>query len=242
MMARSIFDAFSRVEIIHLRERRDRYEALRQELSRFGFPIERANIPDAPKPEDANGFPSRGVCGNFLSHLDIIQRAEADGLESVLVLEDDAIFRTTIGSRGSEIAETIRTLDWDILYLGHSIRNPPPSENGLVAYSGAFYWAHCYAVKGRAIARLARFLELVVERPAGHPLGGKMYIDGAFTLFRQQNPDLKFLISSPRLSIQRGSESSLGKSTGFGRLPFISTMRSARDELWRHGLIRGGPR
>lgn len=240
-MAKSIFDAFSRVEIIHLPERRDRYQALRKELSRFGFPIERANIPEAPKPEDANGFPSRGVYGNFLSHLDIIQRAEADGLESVLVLEDDAIFRTAIGSRGSEIAETIRTLDWDILYLGHSIRHPPPSENGFVGYSGAFYWAHCYAVRGRAIASLARFLELVVERPAGHPLGGKMYIDGAFTLFRQQNPDLKFLISSPRLSIQRGSESSLGKPTGFGRLPFISAMRSTRDELWRHGLIRGGP-
>lgn len=240
-MAKTIFEAFSRVEIIHLAERRDRYEALRKELLRFGFPIERANIPDAPKPEDANGFPSRGVYGNFLSHLDIIRRAEADRLESVLILEDDAIFRTAIGSRASEIAETIRTLDWDILYIGHSIRQPPPSENGFVACSGPFYWAHCYAVRASAVARLARFLEQVIERPAGHPLGGKMYIDGAFTLFRQQNPDLKFSISSPRLSIQRGSESSLGKSTGFGRLPFISALRSMRDELWRHGLISGGP-
>ncbi|WP_161856077.1 hypothetical protein [Bradyrhizobium sp. CCBAU 051011] len=240
-MAKTIFEAFSRVEIIHLRERRDRYESLRKELRRFGFPIERANIPDAPKPEDANGFPSRGVYGNFLSHLDIIRRAEADQLESVLILEDDAIFRTAIGSRASEIAETIRTLDWDILYLGHSLRKPPPSDNGFVAYSGGFYWAHCYGVRARAIPKLARFLESAIERPAGHPLGGKLYIDGAFTLFRQQNQDLKFLISSPRLSIQRGSESSLGKATGFGRLPFISAMRSTRDELWRHGFIGGGP-
>lgn len=239
--AKSIFEAFSRVEIVHLRERRDRYEALGKELRRFGFAIERANIPDAPKPEDANGFPSRGVYGNFLSHLDIIQRAEADRLDSVLVLEDDAIFRTAIHSRASEIIETIRTLDWDILYIGHSMRNPPPSANGFVAYSGPFYWAHCYAVKASVVGKLARYLESVLERPAGHPLGGKMYIDGAFTLFRQQNPDVKFLISSPRLSIQRGSASSLGKPTGYGRLPFVSNARLARDELWRHGLIRGGP-
>ncbi|UPK02380.1 hypothetical protein [Bradyrhizobium sp. 170] len=243
MYKAALFEYFDRIEIIHLPERTDRLAALRSELARVGLDIDdpKVRIPNAPRPETTNGFPSRGVYGNFLSHLDIIRRAEADRLESVLILEDDAIFRTAIGSRGPEIAETIRTLDWDILFLGHSLRDPPSSENGFVTYTGGFYWAHCYAVRARVIPNLARYLESVIERPAGHPLGGKMYIDGSFTLFRQQNPDVKCLISSPRLSIQRGSESSLGKATCYGRLPFISTARLVRDELWRHGLISGGP-
>ncbi len=236
-----MFEAFDRVEIIHLRERRDRFEALSRELRRQGFSIERAHIPNAPMPQEANGFPSRGVYGNFLSHLDIIRRAQADKLESVLVLEDDAIFSRLISSQGRRIARTIKTLDWDLLFIGHSLRDPPPSNNGFVSPTSRFHWAHCYAARARVLPRLAAYLESVIERPAKHPLGGKMYIDASFSLFRLQNPDVKCLISSPRLSVQRGSESSLGNSTRLARLPFISTIRLVRDEMWRFGLIKGGP-
>ena len=78
-----LFEYFGRVEIIHLPERTDRLQALCSELASVGLNIDssRVLIPHAPRPENANGFPSRGVYGNFLSHLDIIQRAYRDGLD-----------------------------------------------------------------------------------------------------------------------------------------------------------------
>ena len=43
-------------------------------------------------PETSNGFASRSVYGSFLSHLEIIGSAYRDGLDTVWILEDDAIF------------------------------------------------------------------------------------------------------------------------------------------------------
>src|SRR3984893_4403562 len=90
----SPLDFFDRVAIINLPSRPDRLRALRAELHRVGFDIdnEKVTIPFAPRPADTNGFPSRGVYGNFLSHLGILESACGDGLKNVLVLEDDAIF------------------------------------------------------------------------------------------------------------------------------------------------------
>lgn len=238
---KNVFDCFGRVEIIHLPERQDRYRDLKRELARFGFDIGRASIPDAPKPEDPGGFPSRGVYGNFLSHLDIIRRAHDDKAPSVLVLEDDAIFSKRLSDRRDEIAGQIESLPWDILYLGHTVRQPPRSSGDFAAYKGSLYWAHCYALRNSVIPRVLTYLEAVLARPSGHPLGGKMYIDGAFQMFRDQNPDVNCFISSPRLSIQRGSDSSLAKHSRYSALPIVPALRRVRDELWRHGLVTGGP-
>lgn len=237
-----VFDCFERVEIIHLPERQDRYRELKQELNRCGFDMARARIPDAPKPSNANGFPSRGVYGNFLSHTDIVRRACETGAESVLVLEDDAIFSRLLSSKQNEIVRQIEHLPWDILYLGHSVRTPPPSSDSFVAYEGSLYWAHCYALRRTILPRLLTFLEEVLERPSGHPLGGRMYIDGALQMFRDQNPDVNCFISSPRLSIQRGSDSSLAQHSRYSALPIVPILRRARDELWRRGFVTGGPK
>src|SRR5437016_1620214 len=123
MFKGALFEYFDRVEIIHLPERTDRLEALRNELARVGLDIDspKVAIPDAPRPETANGFPSRGVYGNFLSHLDIIQRAYEDGLDSVLVLEDDALFSHSFNRYQTTIARNLGMYEWDELFLGHSI-------------------------------------------------------------------------------------------------------------------------
>lgn len=239
---KTVFDCFERVEIIHLPERQDRYRELKRELERCGFDIDRATIPNAPKPLEANGFPSRGVYGNFLSHSDIVRRAKEAKAESVLILEDDAIFSRQVSHKQTEIVEQIERLPWDILYLGHSVRTPPQSKNIFVPYAGSLYWAHCYALKRSVLPRVLAFLEAALERPAGHPLGGRLYIDGALQMFRDQNPDIKCFISSPRLSIQRGSDSSLAARSRLSNLPIAPILRRARDELWRRGMITGGPK
>jgi glycosyl transferase family 25 len=235
----TLFDYFGRVEIIHLPERTDRFNALRIELAGAGFDIERAHIPPAPIPESTNGFPSRGVYGNFLSHLDIVKRAYRDGIDSVLVLEDDAIFSRRFVKRQSSVVEHLSNIEWDIVYIGHSISDPPSAQSDLTRFNGDLIWAHCYAVNRTIMPKLIEYLSGTIETPSGDLRGGKMYIDGAYTLFRRLNPDVKCFVTSPCLSVQKGSSSNLGGASWCQQTfpGVVSAIRRFRDECWRYGLI-----
>ena len=67
-----------------------------------------------------------------------------------------------------------------------------------------------------------------------------MYIDAALTLFRRQNPDVVCLVTDPCLSVQKGSQSNLGKGKSWvgENLPQAQALaRALRDECWRYGLV-----
>lgn len=233
-------DFFERVSIINLPSRADRLRALRGELRRVGFDIDnpKVTIPFAPEPADANGFPSRGVYGNFLSHLAILESAYQDGLQNVLVLEDDAIFSARF--RTCPMVETLSSQPWDICFIGHALKLAP-APSGFLRSDAPFKWAHCYAVNRSAMPRLVDYLKATIERPVAHPAGGKMYIDGAFSLFRQQNPDVVSLLAAPSLSSQKGSPSNLSARKWYDEnpltKPIVASARAIRDELWRQDLI-----
>jgi glycosyl transferase family 25 len=231
---------FDRIAVIHLPERRDRFRGLSAELRAIGLDIThpKVRIPHAPRPSQAYGFPSRGVYGNFLSHLEILRCALNDGLETIWVLEDDAIFSRRLQRQQDALVEDLRKLEWGICFLGHSLtRELRQLRRGLLPPPTDFIWAHCYAVHARALPRIVRYLESAVDRPEGHPEGGKLYIDGAFTLFRRFNPDVTALVSNPSLSVQRGSPSSLNRANWYDTFawsrPIISAARRCRDQWWR---------
>jgi GR25 family glycosyltransferase involved in LPS biosynthesis len=236
----TLLDFFDRIAIIHLKTREDRYRALAREFRRLGieFTDPKVSIPDAPMPEDAHGFPSKALYGLLLSHLDIIKSAQRDGLQSVWVFEDDAIFSHRFVRRQNEIADFLAANEWDICYFGHTLTDELKSlPRGFPRYSGPFYWAHCYAVHARIFQRFSDYLESTIDRPRGDPLGGKMYPDAAHTLFRKLNPDLVMLVANPVLSVQRGSPSDLAHQRWYDRhalaRPVIQLARSVRDECWR---------
>ena len=112
-----ILDYFDRLAIIHLP---DRLQALTRELSEVGIDIDgsKVQMPDPPLPETSHGFSSSGVYGNFQSHLEIIERAYVEGLESVWVLEDDAIFSRKFRGQQAAIAAHLRANDWDLQVRG----------------------------------------------------------------------------------------------------------------------------
>jgi glycosyl transferase, family 25 len=235
----NLYEYFDRIAIVHLPEREDRYEALSRELRRLNIDIRasKINIPFAPRPKDANGFPSRGVYGNFLSHLEIHKQALEDGLESVWVLEDDAIFSRRMVRSQEALAHELQHRKWDLCFFGHTLRKElagqPP---GLVPPTADFPWAHCYAVHSQVLPRLVDYLERTLDRPPGHPEGGKLYIDAAFTLFRRFNPDVIALVSNPRLSIQKGCFSSLNDRRWYDKSVtrgLVSAARNLRDQWWR---------
>jgi glycosyl transferase family 25 len=235
-----LLDYFDRISLIHLAERADRYDALVAELRRMGIDIahRKVTIPAAPKPTAARGFPTKGVYGNFLSHLDILQSAQRDNLQSIWILEDDAIFSRRFARRQGELAKLLSRCEWDICYFGHTLTHELNSlQIGLPHYSGPFYWAHCYAVHARILPRLTKYFEETLSRPIGDPRGGRMYIDAAHTLFRKFNPDVITLVGNPVLSVQRGSPSGLNAMRWYDRnglsRPAVRIARSLRDEIWR---------
>jgi len=233
-------DYFSRIYVIHLPERHDRYVALERELGRLGVDLGggKVRIPHAPRPVEANGFPSRAVYGNFLSHLSILKEALADGLETVLILEDDAIFSRRMVRQQSTLVECLRSTPWDLCFFGHSLKQELRGcARGLVAHRANFMWAHCYAVHRRALAELVAYLELTMTLPPHDPRGSHMYIDGALSLFRNNHPHIVTLVSNPVLSVQKGSPSSIAGAGWYASVgaikPVVDLLRAARDQWWR---------
>ena len=245
-----ILEYFDRMAIIHLPDREDRFRALRAELSRIGIDINdpKVTIPDPPMPKTSHGFLSRGVFGSYCSHLEILEAAYRDGLETVWVLEDDAIFSRRFNARQTAVAQYLRENTWDMFFPGHTVwQKLPDSPTDLLRFSGPFFWAHAYAVHRRIMPRLIDYLHQNIEREQGHPEGGKMYIDAAYFLFRQLNPDVTCVVSSPCFSVQKGSRSSLASRRWFEKFALASAAvdlaREIRDEVWRQGWLRiDGPK
>jgi glycosyl transferase, family 25 len=239
MKEMNLYEYFDRISIIHLPERKDRYDALSKELRRLVIDIagSKVDIPYAPRPEDANGFPSRGMYGSYLSHLETHRQALKDGLNSVWVLEDDAIFSRRMCRDQEALVEKLQKTKWDICYFGHTLTKELAGQpRGLIPPTADFYWAHCYAVHARVLPRLVAYLERATILPSGHPEGGKLYIDAAFTLFRRFNPDVVTLVANPCLSIQKGCFSSLNNRRWYdiaATRGLVSAARSMRDEWWR---------
>ena len=236
----TLVEYFDRTCIINLPERPDRLRVIRKELRRCGGDEhpEKVQVPYAPKPDDAYGFASRGVYGSYLSHYTILQDALRDGIETVWVLEDDATFSHRMVRDQARIVETLRREPWDMCFFGHSLRRDLVGmPRGLIHHTAPFRWAHCYAVHAKVLPRLLAYLEENMSNPPGHPRGGKMYIDPAYSFFRKFNPDVISLVANPVMSVQRGSVSSLTGGHWYDRsrvlVPAIALARSARDELWR---------
>jgi glycosyl transferase family 25 len=236
----NLLDYFGRVYVIHLPDRVDRYRALQRELARVGIDIKdpRVRIPPAPTPLSPNEMPSTAIYGNFLSHLNILKDAFKDNCRAAWVLEDDAIFRTRFLSDQRRLATSLDARKWDFCYLGHNqTRNLCIDATGLVPYDKTLIWAHCYAINRTALSGVIQYLERTLANPSGHPEGGKMYIDGAYSMFRQRNPDCVTLVANPLLSVQRGCRSSIAGRRWYDRgslvSPIVAAARLCRDESWR---------
>jgi hypothetical protein len=236
----TLYDYFDRIAIIHLPHLQERYQALSTELRDLGIDIRhpKVQVPYAPVPREWDGWPSRGVYGNFLSHLGILRQAMQDGLQTIWVLEDDAIFSRRMRREQSALVETLQQREWDLCFFGHSLKQELAEQpTGFVPPIADFIWAHCYAVHARVLPRLVPYLEQAIVLPAHHPNGSRLYIDAAFTLFRRLNPDVVTLVYNPALSIQKGCSSSLNDPKWYDTVavtrPLVSLARRARDHWWR---------
>ncbi len=231
-----ITDYFQGVYAVNLPERKDRRLFIVKELEEAGMPLtpHKVEIFPAIRPDEAGGFPSIGARGCFSSHVAILKQAKQEGLSNILIVEDDLEISQKFRTDQAIIVEQLCQQDWDFVYFGHIEEVEPKSPVALVPFSEGVMTTHFYAVNGRIFDRLLRFLEDVEQRPPGHPDGGPMHLDGAYSTFRYQNPDVVTLIASPNLGSQRSSRSDIYPNQWFDRLPGFRQLAGAArtGKIW----------
>jgi glycosyl transferase, family 25 len=223
---------FDRIVYINLGERTDRRQEMEAQLKSAGLTAQRYQ---AERPADKGDWPTLGALGGTISHYTVLKQAMDAGCRNVMVLEDDLDFTPALGAMTDQLYEQISTQPWDFLYLGHIIETLPPAPPGklqLVPWKDGLVTLHFYAVNGAILPRLVAFMEELMARPAGHPLGGPQYPDGAVSSFRAQNPDVKTLICWPVLGVQRSSRSDITPAW-YDRFPIVGSLLSWSRKLRR---------
>jgi len=202
-------ESFERIFVINLTSRADRRREMAQQLQRIGLELgqEPVELFDAVRPDDAGEFPSIGSRGCYLSHLGVLRRAQSLKLRSMLVLEDDLDFVDAFPAAMRQVAERLAAEPWAIFYGGGRMDAPPRRlpASGCVALDldEGVGTTHFYGLRGAVIDDLADYRQLLLARPAGHPDGGPMHVDGAYRWFRARHPEHLTLIASPELGYQR---------------------------------------
>lgn len=235
-------DFFERTWVINLPSRTDRRRAMERELRRAGLPLTpgRVDIFPAIRPEDPGPFTSIGVRGCYESHVSILRQAQEQGWRNVLIMEDDLTIADRYRDAEDRLMAQLASLDWDFVYFGHTLELPPlaTSEPVLQPFPGPIVTAHFYGINARVLEPLLTALDQMRARPPGHPDGGPMHIDAAYTTFRAQHPEVVTLVANPNLGWQRSSRSDIHASRWFDRTPglrsLVNKLRAGRSRLRGH--------
>lgn len=175
---------------INLDRRPDRWEQFLERLPEgWPFPaVERWPAVDGRQvPAPAWWQAGAGAWGCYRSHQLLLEHCLAAGVESVLVLEDDAEpVGADFAARCRRFLESLPD-DWGWAYLGGQMlqvaEHPPRRVNDLVATPWNVNRTHAYALRGRAmIARVYRHLCDVHDWEAGHHVDhhlGRIHRHGA---------------------------------------------------------------
>ena len=179
---------FDRVVVISLRRRADRMRRLLARIAECGWPFAEPQVFDAV---DGNAVPcpgqwrsGGGAYGCQQSHLRVLQNALMDGVERLLVMEDDAEFRNTFAADAAAFLEKVPD-DWECLMLGgQHIAPATPVCDGVVRCKNT-QRTHCYAVTRDGMRTLAKLWSESVNHidwDMGPCLGmrGKTYAPATF--------------------------------------------------------------
>ncbi|MBI1389927.1 MAG: hypothetical protein GC154_15915 [bacterium] len=119
---------FDHVVCINLDRRGDRWRRFQENVASAGWPfveIERFSAVDGHKvPSPGWWRAGGGAWGCHQSHVRILQQAIQDGMQSLLILEDDAV----LPQRFPEVIEAFLSrvpADWDAIMLGGQHLRPP---------------------------------------------------------------------------------------------------------------------
>ncbi|MBK6005170.1 glycosyltransferase family 25 protein [Ramlibacter ginsenosidimutans] len=232
-MRSAFWNLFERIYVINLESRPDRRKEIDEQLRRVGLGLYQPPVElfRAVRPDGAGAFETIGARGCFLSHLGVIQDAIQNRLESFLILEDDVDFSDDFEQRSNALAEALRSVPWSLFYGGYRLDRKVVGSGCLrLNPDQGVETSHFVGLKGSKVARaLLVYMQAQLGRPAGDPLGGPMHVDGTYSWFRRDNPELVTLLSVPEISHQRSSHSDIYERSGLdGFLHTTRLFRAAR--------------
>jgi Glycosyltransferase family 25 (LPS biosynthesis protein) len=125
---------------INLDRRPEKWKRMESRFAQLDLqPVERFSAVDGSKMQIPVTWPeSPGAYGCLQSHLSVVRKAQAEGRESVLIIEDDVLFEDRFHEK---FRERIRNLpeNWDMLFFGCLHSDPPvPVASGIGRLRGSF--------------------------------------------------------------------------------------------------------
>lgn len=152
--ANNIIDVFDAIYCINLDKRPDRWkEALEEFESRGIKGVERVSAIDGKNLDITKYNYSKKVTpselGLILTNINIIKQAKHDGLQRILITEDDVVFTDQIANFQSLYRQVPD--DWDMLYFGgnhnkHKGWKPPVEISTGVVKLHLTYTTHCIGI------------------------------------------------------------------------------------------------
>ena len=148
---------FARVFVVNLHSRPDRWESFRERLPEdwpFGEVTRFVAIDGRLVPPPGWWKGGAGAWGCYRSHLKIIEDCLAQDIDSVLIMEDDALFVDGFTEKCRQFFDHLPS-DWGFVYLGgqhleQNIRLPRRvSEWAYRPYN--VNRTHCFALRGRGM-------------------------------------------------------------------------------------------
>ncbi|MDP3088413.1 MAG: glycosyltransferase family 25 protein [Methylotenera sp.] len=219
-------DYFDKIFIINLPFRADRRLEMAQQLQNIGLNFDSPNVELFPaiRPESADGFPTIGTRGCFMSHLGVLRNAKLAGYNRILVFEDDLDFVPDFNLRIAETLSHLKQHAWSVFYGGYELLNAKEKSNEIIDTidsSKAIMTCHFMAIQGNAIAELVDYFEVMLRRPPGAVDGGPMHVDGAYSWFRRAHPDHITFIAQPELGHQRSSRTDIHDLNWYDRVVIV---------------------
>lgn len=150
-------DAFDRVVVVSLARRPERWQQFMHKLPAdwpFKPPL-RFSAVDGSQVEIPSWWDSgQGAWGCYQSHLQIIEDCLEEAVESVLLLEDDAVFHEHFGRDVRAFLQNLPD-DWQMIYLGgqhlEMQSRVPERVNDHVYRPYNVNRTHAYAIRGRTM-------------------------------------------------------------------------------------------
>jgi GR25 family glycosyltransferase involved in LPS biosynthesis len=160
-----LFERFDKVYLINLDRRPDRLENFQQEVEKYDLGhFERFSAYDGKLLNLTNKYNLKpGEIGIIKSNLDIIKEAKKNKYNTILIIEDDCVFKDEVVNFGDYF--NLLPNDWDMLYMGgnhntHIGISPPYKINDKVVKLHSTYSAHFVGMKSTVFNHIEVLLEM----------------------------------------------------------------------------------